>query len=116
MKKIKKVLSAGLALIIMFGMISSVSAATGFLQSTNKSGESYIGNNKNLQAWWNTSWNLNGDYLYAKLTGYGNQKRVYARLGTEGTTSAWYASSSKVASVQDVGPWGGSVFVRFDYK
>lgn len=102
----KKTLSTmTLVLVCLFACVTTISAA---------SGSSYP--KTNLKHSWDTRWTITGDATYSELAGYGNQKRAYARMGSDGTWSSWVGSSAYKANVMDFGPWGGSYSASYSYK
>ncbi len=59
---------------------------------------------QNLMFEWKTGTNIiRGNYIEASLEGYGNDKRVFARMGAEGSWSDWIDSNELRAEVTDYG-------------
>ncbi len=55
---------------------------------------------------WYTGWNQSGDFISSTMEGYGSAKRVFARMGAEGTYSDWVEATEISVSVRDYGPFG----------
>ncbi len=70
------------------------------------SGVSWHGTCNNIRHTWHTGTTLKGDYMFSDAGGYGNKKKVYARMGEEGTYSKWVGSQTHYVSVTDYGPFG----------
>lgn len=69
-------------------------------------GTGYMGSNGNLFGSYYTFNNINGDGINVTLTGTGNTKLIYARMGEQGSYSSWVASSTPSVSLNDYGAWG----------
>lgn len=116
-KQIKKYTLLALVVVSAFTFTSfSVSAGPKTLTKYSASGSVMCGESNNLSARWNKVWTISGDAMAASLVGYGNQKRVTAKVGSEGTVSSWAGSKTLSVSVSDVGPWGGSYYTKFEWK
>lgn len=93
----KKSLIAVVAVVatLMAGAVTSLAA----------SGTEWMGSNNNLKFSWHTGWNVQGDYTYAELVGYGNEKQVYARSGDSGEYSDWVSATTQKVSAKNFGPY-----------
>lgn len=90
-----------LSLAMVVCTISLVNAASGNTASTG-----YIGPNDTLYGSYATFNNLRGDGIDVTLAGVGSEKRVYGRMGEDGTYSSWAGATTAQISVTDYGPWG----------
>ncbi|MDQ0361592.1 hypothetical protein [Breznakia pachnodae] len=119
--KIKKLIRKYALLVFVLACVFnatsfSVSAGSGSIMRYTSSGSATIGDSKNLKAVWSKTWQFDGDMMDGRLQGYGNQKRVTAKLGSEGTVGSWVSATSWNAYTKDLGPWGGSYWVKFEWK
>ena len=76
--------------------ITSISAASGTIWYANNT----------IKFTWATGYNISGDYIDGTGTGYGKQKRVYVRMGSDATISSWVRSTDISVSARDYGPFG----------
>ena len=66
---------------------------------------SYVGPNHSLYFYWMDSTTINGDYVYAKLQGYGSYKQAFAKCDGDGTWSLTAGPTDLTAEITDYGPF-----------
>lgn len=71
-----------------------------------EAGEQWLGSKQNIKHTWYTGWDMCGNYMVSSAEGYGNRKKVYARMGETGTYSKWVDADKLYISVKDCGKYG----------
>ena len=114
----KKILSVISITVLMFAFsASSIHAGSGNVTKTSSSGTAWVGDNSNIKATWSTGGQFfSGDWIKGTMSGYGNQKQVTAKCGSDATVSSWVGAKTLNCSTTDYGPWSGSYSVKFAWK
>lgn len=85
--------------------------------TVNAAADSYFtGSNRNLKCSWHTDYDVNGDYITVKLEGFGNQKKVYARMGSQGSFTDFVPSDRLKISISDYGPFGSIGAKNYEHR